>query len=274
MIWATHASSLVGLLALSCYASLVLLVLVAAAGAPLPTGALFIALGTLSVQPHGPNFLALGLLGTAAGVSGDLLDYALGRMGRPVLYTRLLRPLLRFSGIGIKDANKALGGSRGMMIFLTKFTLTPLASPLSILAGAGRAPLARFLVWDAPGDAVAVIGNLAIGRWLGPGLITHSPHAAAFWGVLAFAGVAPGLVFLVVLWFRTSRRRRHVQIGSGAPGCGLHLAASNAIAYHESASAAAQSSIEADRAEPCAPLPRASLENSRSRAGGDARIER
>jgi membrane-associated protein len=248
MGWTTHAASLMGLLTPLCYASLVVVVLVAAAGAPLPTGALFLGLGALSAQPHGPNFLALGLLGTVAAVSGDLLDYVLGRMGRPMLYTRLLRPLLKFSRIGIEDASMTLGRGRGMMIFLTKFTLTPLASPLSILAGAGRAPLATFLVWDASGDAVAVIGNLAIGRWVGSGLITHSPFAAAFWGVLAFAGVAPGLVFLVVLWFRTAHCRRHVQIGSGAPGRSRHLAVSNSITYHES-------STEADRAEPCAPLP-------------------
>jgi membrane-associated protein len=252
MVWATHVSSLLGFLTPYCYASLVIVVLVAAAGAPVPTGALFIGLGALSIQPHGPNFLALALLGTAAGVSGDVLDYGLGRVGRPVLYAWLLRPFLKFSGFGIKDANTGLGRGSGMMIFLTRFTLTPLASPLSILAGVVRAPLARFLAWDAPGDAVAVIGNLALGRWLGSGLTTHSPHAAAFWGVLAFAGVAPTLLFLLVLWHRTARRR--APIGSVARGRCLHVVASGSIPYQESASAAAESSVEADRGERCAKL--------------------
>ena len=119
MVWAMHTSSLVGPLTAYCYTTMVIAVLVAAAGAPVPIGALFIGLGVLSVQPHGPNFLALALLGTAAAVSGDVLDYGLGRAGRPVLYARLLRPFLKFSGIGIDDATKGLGRSSGMMIFLT-----------------------------------------------------------------------------------------------------------------------------------------------------------
>src|SRR5690349_10939145 len=125
MVWAMHTSSLVGLLTAYCYTTMVIAVLVAAAGAPVPIGALFIGLGVLSVQPHGPNFLALALLGTAAAVSGDVLDYGLGHVGRPVLYTWLLRPFLKFSGIGIDDATKGLGRSSGMMIFLTRFMLTP-----------------------------------------------------------------------------------------------------------------------------------------------------
>src|SRR5689334_3771360 len=186
MGWATHASSLVGLLAPDCYGSLVIVALLASAGAPLPTGALFIGLGALSVQPHGPNFFVLALLGTAAAVSGDLLDYGLGRVGRPVLYVWLLRPFLKFSGSGIKDATMGLGRGSGMAIFLTRFTVTALASPLSILAGVARAPLASFLTWDAPGDAVAVVGNLVLGRWLGSGLLSNGGHVAAFWGVLTF----------------------------------------------------------------------------------------
>jgi len=228
MVWTTHASSLVGLLTPYCYASLVLVVLMAAVGVPIPIGALFVGLGALSVQPHGPSFLALALLGTVAAVSGHVLDYGLGRVGRPVLYAWLLRPFLKFSGIGIKDATTGMGHSSGMTIFLTRSTLTPLASPLSILAGAVRAPVAGFLACDAAGDAVAVTGNLTLGRWLGSGLTTHGPHTAAYWGVLAFAGAAPNLLFLVVLLWRTARRRTHHLPGSypGPAFVSLHLAPS------------------------------------------------
>lgn len=211
-----------------CYASLVLVVLMAAVGVPIPIGALVVGLGALSVQPHGPSFLALALLGTAAAVSGHVLDYGLGRVGRPVLYAWLLRPFLKFSGIGIKDATTGMGRSSGMTIFLTRFALTPLASPLSILAGVVRAPFARFLAWDAAGDAVAVVGNLTLGRWLGSGFTTYGPHATALWGVLAFAGAAPTLLFLVVLLWRTARRRTRHLAGShpGPALASLHLAPS------------------------------------------------
>src|SRR5258706_3843299 len=169
MVWTTHASSLVGLLTPYCYASLVLVVLMAAVGVPIPIGALFVGLGALSAQPHGPSFLALALLGTAAAVSGHVLDYGLGRVGRPVLYAWLLRPFLKFSGIGIKDATTGMGHSSGMTIFLTRFTLTPLASPLSILAGAVRAPVAGVLLADAAWGTGAVATHLtrALAGWSG-----------------------------------------------------------------------------------------------------------
>jgi membrane-associated protein len=256
MVWATHASSLASLLTPYCYASLVLVVLVAAAGAPVPTGAIFIGLGALSVQPQGPNFLALALLGTAAAVSGDVLDYGLGRAGRPVLYAWLLRPFLKFSGIELKDLTTRLSRGSGVMIFLTRFTLTPLASPLSILAGIVRTPLARFLAWDVPGDVVAVIGNLALGRWLGSGFTTHSSHVAAFWGVLAFAGVAPTLLFLPVPGRTLAPHRAPPRTPIGRAACerGPHLVASGSNLYQEGTSAATKSSMEADRSERCARL--------------------
>jgi membrane protein DedA with SNARE-associated domain len=257
MVWTTHASSLVGLLMPYCYASLVLVVLMAAVGVPIPIGALFVGLGALSVQPHGPNFLALALLGTAAAVSGHVLDYGLGRVGRPVLYAWLLRPFLKFSGIGIKDATTGMGRSSGMTIFLTRFALTPLASPLSILAGVVRAPLVGFLVWDALGDAVAVVGNLTLGRRLDSGFTTHGPHAEAFWGVLAFAGAAPTLLFLVVLLWRTACRRTRQLAGSHPrPALASGLIAFGSIPSQESASAAAKNSMEADRGTRRAKRPR------------------
>ena len=174
MGWATHGASLVGLLTPDRYTSLrivvllVLVLLVASAGAPLPTGALCIDLGTLSAQPRGPNLVVMTLLGAAAGVSYDLLDCGLGRVGRPKLYAWLLRAFLKVSEIAAKNPTMGLGGGSGMTLFLMRYTLTALASPLSILAGVARAPLLGFLAWDAPGDAVAVVGNLALGRWLAP----------------------------------------------------------------------------------------------------------
>lgn len=215
MVLAVNTSGLTGILIAFCYAALVILMLLGAAGAPLPTGAVLIGLGALSAQRHGPNFLILALLATAAAVSGDILDYGLGRAGRPVLYAWLLRPLLKFTGIGINDATR-LGRGSGLMVFLTRFTLTPLASPLSILVGAARVPLATFLIWDAPGDVVAVVGNLGIGRWLGTGLTTHTPHAIAFWGIFTLASLAPAILFLVVRWHRMARSR--APIGSAVCG--------------------------------------------------------
>jgi membrane protein DedA with SNARE-associated domain len=255
----------VGLLTPDCHTPLLivalvaLVALVASAGAPLPTG---FDLGTLSAQPHGPNLVVVALLGAAAGVSGNLLDYGLGRVGRPKLYAWLLRAFLKFSEIGAKNPTMGLGGGSGMAILLMRYTLTALASPLSILAGVVRAPLMGFLAWDAPGGAVAVVGNLALGRRFGPGLLSHGGHMAAWWGVLAFARMAP-ILLLIVLWdWRRTAHRHSRQLASAQvdpASTWLLLAPSGPIwphPYRESVSAAAESSVEVSRGKPCARLRR------------------
>ncbi len=147
------------------YPILFALVVTGSAGAPLPIGLLLAALGAASVQSGGPDFGLLAASGMAASVVGDGLDFGIGRLGgqRALRWaqarlrrSRLLAPLSR---MGAPPRQEAL-------IFLSRFALTPLATPASLLAGASGLGVAAFFLWDALGEGVFVVGNLTLGRFL------------------------------------------------------------------------------------------------------------
>jgi membrane protein DedA with SNARE-associated domain len=64
------------------------------------------------------------------------------------------------------------------MIFLTRFALTPLATPVSLVAGASRLQLSTFLLWDVLGEGIFVVGNLALGRFLSARGLSIGPFLA------------------------------------------------------------------------------------------------
>lgn len=176
--------------------ALMVLVLLASAGAPLPVEALLIGLGVLSAQGHGPDLLPLAVLGTLAAVGGDTVDYWLGRLGSPVVRRWLVASLHRLRRKGDLAAAQAYS-RRGSWaaIFVTRFLLTWLGTPVSILAGSTRVAFATFLVWDVCGETVYVVGNLALGRWAS-GWLDQSWFAITFWGLVALVTVLPALVVL------------------------------------------------------------------------------
>ena len=218
------------------YPCLVVLVLLASAGAPLPTEALLIGLGVLSAQARGPNFLILAVLGTAAAVSGDLLDYWLGRLGGPIVRKWLVRALQRLRLRGSDALLADTHGWRGSWaaIFVTRFLITWLGTPISVLAGTTRVAFATFLLWDFIGEAIYATGNLAIGRLAGAQLTTQGWFAALFWGMVALVTLIPA----VVAGWRWLRQRRSEQPPSrptGAPNKTGALSATTKLAADDAA---------------------------------------
>jgi membrane-associated protein len=188
-------TALMGLVAAYGYVCLAGVVFVAAAGVPLPVQLLLIGLGALSAQRGGPNFLLLGVVGAATALGGDLADYLLGRLGgRPAL--RWLLGGLGGAGDVDKDLRRRLPFWRrsGLVILLTRFLLTPLGVPVSLLAGATRLPLPRFVSWDLLGEAIFVLGSLALGRLFGTTLLHGGPVTWAFWGIAAALTLLPAVL--------------------------------------------------------------------------------
>src|SRR5262249_40610400 len=141
------ATGLVHLINSYGYPALAALVLLAALGVPLPfpVAASFVALGTLTARPDGPNFLTPAPLATAAASPGDSADYWLGRAGSPML-GRWLRRLGRRSRYNTVLARVEQGLARraGLLILVTRCLITPLASPVSLLTGAARLAFATY----------------------------------------------------------------------------------------------------------------------------------
>lgn len=173
------------------YLALVAIVLVAAMGAPLPITGLLISLGALSATPGGPNLALLAPLALGATVAGDLLDYAIGRVGgMPLLRWARRDPGSRV-GRALGEAEAALRRYGPLILFLSRFLFTAIAAPVTLLVGATRLRRRTFLAWDVGGKAIYVCGNLLVGRLFGAGLGARTSGAVFWWSVAAVAILVP-----------------------------------------------------------------------------------
>lgn len=168
------------------------LVLIAAAGVPLPLSVLLFAVGALSATAHGPDVFVLMVIGTVAAACGDSLDYALGRMGSSLVRNRVLQLLQRLHGSSSSGTLERLWRHQHAAVFLTRCLITALSMPVSMLAGASRMPIARFLALDVAGKGLFVVVCLMLGRWFGVALLVHGHLTTIFWmaGALGLAALA------------------------------------------------------------------------------------
>lgn len=189
------------------------LLLAAAAGIPIPTEIVLVALGALSATSGGPSFLALAVIGIAATVAGDALDYAAGRLFGHAVSERLMRGkrLAQHGGTMADDSTQRLAwvqrlatySGSGMMIVLSRCVLTPLEMPISLLAGAARRPFLMFLLWDGLGEALYVLGYLMLGHAGG----TLASSGALLLAFGAFGLLLGGAPLLLTRWLSGNFRR-------------------------------------------------------------------
>jgi membrane protein DedA with SNARE-associated domain len=189
-------------------------VVLAAAGVPLPfpVAAAFVALGALTDAPHGPSFLALAAVAIPAAAVGHSLDYWLGRAGSPLLRRWFVRIERHLQGSALIQGERGLARNGSLVILLTRFLLTPIASPVSALAGAARVPYPRYLTLELVGQAIYFCGYLALGRALGPAVAQSGLTIALFFGILALVILMPA----ALLRLRLGVLRRLLGVGGPA----------------------------------------------------------
>lgn len=190
------------------------LLLAAAAGAPIPIEIVLVALGALSASSSGPNFIALVVVGVAATVMGDALDYAAGRFFGQTVIERLTHSsgLAHRGGMATPGSSQRLAWVRwlvtwsgsGVMIVLSRCVLTPLETPISLLAGASRRPFYTFLLWDLVGEALYVLGYLTLG-YAGGTVASSGPLLLAFGAIGLLLG---GVPLLFTRWLAGRQRAR------------------------------------------------------------------
>jgi membrane-associated protein len=174
------------------YPVLALLLFLASAGLPLPVAIVLVALGAVSAQGSALSLPPLILLGALASVAGDLLPYGLGRAGGPRLLGRLRTVHHGILATPLDRAQGQLHRHGAGMIFLSRFAFTAIATPVALLGGVSRLPLRSFLVWDALGEVVFVLSNLAVGRLFGAAIFGSETLTSLLW-------LAPALVALLPL---------------------------------------------------------------------------
>jgi membrane protein DedA with SNARE-associated domain len=173
-------------------------------GVPIPLTALLVALGALSVMPHGPGFAGLALAGLAGVCGGHLTDYSVGRFGGRHLSGRLERLGERSRVRRVLDAASRLRGGHLLLVFLSRFLLTSIASPVSLLAGVTQLSLPVYLGLEVVGEALYVLGNLMLGRVFGPHITASWTNLLVLWSVIAVVSLLP--VALLRLVTRTGGR--------------------------------------------------------------------
>jgi membrane protein DedA with SNARE-associated domain len=140
-----------------------------------------------------------------AATTGHSLLYWLGRSGSPRLQRWRLRLERRFHRkAAVVRVEQGIARNAGMLIFITRCLLTPLAGPVSLLAGAARIAVPRYLVWELAGTALYFCGYLALGRLLGPMLLRDVRSLALFYGIVAVVIALPSLL----LWLRAGGLHR------------------------------------------------------------------
>lgn len=179
-------------------------------GAPIPVTALLLTLGTLSASPDGPSYTALALASIAGIAAGHTVDYWVGRLGSRAIGRWTGKLSARAAGSDWMRGVMRMRGGQLLLTFLSRFLLTPIASLVSLLAGATRMRFERYLVLEVAGTAIYVLGNLTLGRVLGPRLLAHGGTVPAFWigvGVLTLLPVALVRLVTALLEQRAHRMR-------------------------------------------------------------------
>ena len=113
--------------------ALFVVLLAGAVGAPTPGSLLLLVAGSFVEQGEMGLWPVLAL-GLAGAVAGDQIGYALGRWG---------------------------GGG----VFLSRWLLSPLGSPVNLISGATRYPWPRFLFYDLLGEALWVAAYVLLGEF-------------------------------------------------------------------------------------------------------------
>jgi len=161
-----------------------LIVFIGAMGAPFPGTLIIVAVGAFCRQ----GFLSwpiTGLVAFICVVLGDGVSYSMGYYARESI-------LRRFSASPQWNrAEKSFQNWGGMSIFLTRFLITGIAVPVNLLAGTGRFPFKRFLMYDLAGEAIWVFGYGGLGYLFG----TQWEVVSDF--ISNFGGLVLGLVVLV-----------------------------------------------------------------------------
>jgi len=157
------------------YPMLALAVLLGALGAPIPLTAVLAASGALARQGH-LQLSLLYVLCVASATLGDNLGYVIGRYGLRSLplripWPRKARPVPRPRRYSVALGQlAALLGPRtdlGLLIFVTRWGITTLATPINLLAGYRRYRWRRFALLDLLGESLWVALSLLPGYALG-----------------------------------------------------------------------------------------------------------
>lgn len=174
-------------------------IIIAAAGFPIPVSLLLVAAGSFVEQGEMKLWKVL-LTATFAAVAGDQIGYGLARWAGRRLLSRITR---RLGGEHkIKKAEALATRWGGAAIFFSRWLVTEAGPWLNITSGLARYPWRRFLFWDVLGEIMWVGVYVMLGY-------IFSEHVQFIAEILTNLGwVILGLVIALILGWRIVRYLR------------------------------------------------------------------
>lgn len=171
------------------------IVFVSALGIPLPATVLIIAVGAFAREGFLP-WHTTALIALICVVLGDCTGFAAGHFARD--------PARRWLGRSDRWARAERFFQRwgGMSVFLTRFLITGIASPVNVIAGMGNISLRTFLLYDVTGETLWVFGYGGLGYLFG------SQWELVVEFMSNFGGLILGIVlFCLGIWLWQKRLR-------------------------------------------------------------------
>jgi membrane-associated protein len=164
-------------------------------------GDVVLVLGGLYAERGELNPVAVAALGSGAAIVGESIGYALGRRYGLSLIRRL--PLVNRLGDRLESAQGYFQRRGGATVALGRYA-TAAGAFIPFVAGAGRMPYWRFLLYDIPAIIVWASGITALGYFFGAELHIVEKAVSRFgWFVLGILAV-----YFVVRWLRSRKRER------------------------------------------------------------------
>ncbi len=192
--------------------AIALVVLIAAFGLPLPVAGMLTAAGVLAA--HGEmNIVLLVVMAAAGAILGDALGYVAGRFGVRWFASRgtardtrvaasmewlkrIARRVFAWKSVrqaaGWSDVMLEQRGSMGVLILLSRTVLAAFGPVVNVVSGARRYSLGRFLLYDAIGEI------LWAGTYVGFGYLAGEQGEDTM-SVLTNPYVIAGMVALTVI---------------------------------------------------------------------------
>lgn len=181
-------------------------VLIASAGVPLPASLCLLAAGAFAARGD-LSLLWVVLVALFAAVIGDHLAYLAGWMaGR-----RTLAWLGRWLGQApVRRAHREIRRQGWGAVFWSRWLLTPLSTPCSLVCGSIGYPLHAFFTADLFGEAIYVCVLVTLGYMFGD-------QIARIADVLGMVGPALLMTGAIVWCGSALRRRLAVRVPAGPP---------------------------------------------------------
>lgn len=171
-----------------------------ALGVPVPSTLIVIAAGAFVRQSY-LDIYSTPLIGLVGVVVGDSLLFGIGRFARIWIEKRFGQ-----AAWWLKAEDYFLRRG-GIAIFLTRWLLTALALPVTLIAGSSGYPFGKFLILVVTGELLWLMLYGSLGYAFGSQWELIGDLLSQFAGVILGAlALALGIYLLVVYWRRMSRK--------------------------------------------------------------------